>query len=402
MGPDVLQRQRAAVNLTESIDTHLELMAKGVFMARGFWLLGLAFGSVAALSGQAPNVNKNDQPYELVENWMKPVEDGMLIHPVSVFPESPDRVFVALVGVTPHATVPEGLGSFDYKVPGVKVAHQISVLNRKGEIIERWSQWEQRVGSIHEITMNPYDPERHLWVIDRGSQQVLKFTNDGKRLVMELGTRGVVGKDEKHFAQPSDIAWLPDGTFFVADGDSMRTSMKGNAVELINTRVVKFDKNGKYLAAWETGTPGQALHGIGVDAQRRVYVAERGKAGQRMLVFDENGKRLNTWEFKDVERPWLTNDGVLWAGHEGGLAKYDLNGKLLTTIHTPGDVGNGRLLGRFAKTSDDVSPHDWAVDCEGNLYVQGSSKHVTHKLVPKPGADRSRLVGSRLGDCRAR
>ena len=45
------------------------------------------------------------------------------------------------------------------------------------------------------------------------------------------------GNDEKHFNRPTDIAWLPDGTFFVSDGYG-------------NTRVVKFDKNGKFLMTW--------------------------------------------------------------------------------------------------------------------------------------------------------
>jgi hypothetical protein len=342
----------------------------------------------------------SDFPYDIVQDWMKPLEEGTLIHPTSVFAQSPDRIYVAVAGVTPHASAPDGLGAFSFKVPGAKIAHQISVLNRNGDVIERWTQWDKRVGSIHELTMNPYDPEKHLWVADRGSQQVLKFTNDGKRLVMAIGTEGVVGKDANHFAQPTDIAFLPDGTFFVSDGDTMLTSMQGNAVKMVNTRVVKFDKDGKYLMAWDTGTPGQALHGIGVDANRRVYVAERGAKGQRMLVFDENGKRLNSWEVEDVERPWLTNDGFIWSGHKGGLAKYDLNGKLLTTITTPGDVANMRLLGRFQKATDWQSPHDFFADCQGNLYVQGSGRHTTIKMVPKPNADRSRIVGPRVGDCR--
>ena len=51
------------------------------------------------------------------------------------------------------------------------------------------------------------------------------------------------GNDQTHFARPTDIAWLPDGTFFVSDG-------------YVNTRVVKFDKNGKFLLTWgQKGTP---------------------------------------------------------------------------------------------------------------------------------------------------
>ena len=52
-----------------------------------------------------------------------------------------------------------------------------------------------------------------------------------------IGTPRVPGNDETHFARPTDIAFLPDGTFFVSDGYT-------------NTRVVKFDRNGKYVTSW--------------------------------------------------------------------------------------------------------------------------------------------------------
>ena len=35
---------------------------------------------------------------------------------------------------------------------------------------------------------------------------------------MTLGENGVAGADDKHFDLPTDIALLPDGTFFVSDG----------------------------------------------------------------------------------------------------------------------------------------------------------------------------------------
>ena len=42
------------------------------------------------------------------------------------------------------------------------------------------------------------------------------------------------GADGTHFNRPTFMAWLPDGTFFVADGYN-------------GTRVAKFDDNGKFL-----------------------------------------------------------------------------------------------------------------------------------------------------------
>ena len=61
------------------------------------------------------------------------------------------------------------------------------------------------------ITINPYDPERHVWVVDAGSEQIFKFTNDGK-LVMTMGEFRVTGNDETHFGNPSGIAFLQTAT----------------------------------------------------------------------------------------------------------------------------------------------------------------------------------------------
>jgi hypothetical protein len=68
--------------------------------------------------------------------------------------------------------------------------------------------------------INPYDPERHVWLVDDGTHSIDKFTNDGKKLVMTLGEFKVPGNDEKHFGRPTEIAWLPDGTFFVTASSS--------------------------------------------------------------------------------------------------------------------------------------------------------------------------------------
>src|SRR5439155_620794 len=71
------------------------------------------------------------------------------------------------------------------------------------------------------------------------------------------------------------------------------------------TRVVKFDKDGKYVTAWgQKGNPPTEtrpayfnnVHGIAVDPRtRRVFVNDRGN--HRAQVFDENGKFLNEWKF---------------------------------------------------------------------------------------------------------
>jgi sugar lactone lactonase YvrE len=346
------------------------------------WILAIL---VAALfGGRAITQEKGGidlhGPYDVVENWLKPVEEGWLIHPVAVFAESPDRIFIALTGVTPKASAPPGLTAFDPKVPGARVHHQVFAVNRNGIVIEDWSQWSELFGSMHDVSINPYDPEKHVWIVDRASQQVLKFTSDGKKLVMAIGERGVAGNDDRHFGRPTDIAWLPDGTFFVSDGYD-------------NGRVVKFDKNGKFLMTWgsEGTAPGQfrqQVHGIAVDARRRVYAVDR--QGGRIQIFDENGRYLDAWPgFVSPTRIWITQDQHAWVSDATAqrLAKYDLNGKLLTYWGTAGTFQGGM-----------ATPHDFAVDAEGSLYVSNGFNHRIDKYVPKKTADRSRLVGPRFVD----
>ena len=115
--------------------------------------------------------------------------------------------------------------------------HVFNVVDRNGKLIESWDQHNKMFVRPHRVLVSPYDPDRHVWLVDDGAHAIYKFTRDGKKLVMTVGTPMQPGYDGTHFNRPTDIAWLPDGTFFVSDG-------------YVNTRVAKFDKNGKFLLTW--------------------------------------------------------------------------------------------------------------------------------------------------------
>ncbi|MEE9264281.1 MAG: 6-bladed beta-propeller [Vicinamibacteria bacterium] len=110
---------------------------------------------------------------------------------------------------------------------------------------------------------------------------------------MTLGERGVGAWDETHFNEPTDVAVTPSGTAYVADGHK-------------NQRVVKFSKDGKFLLEWggKGEAPGEFVepHGLGLDAEGRVYVADR--QASRIQVFDESGKFLRQWKSEELGRPW--------------------------------------------------------------------------------------------------
>jgi peptidylamidoglycolate lyase len=373
---------------------------------QAYWLSAMLLGATAgwpaatSQTGLAPVASQEKGgddltgPYDAVPNWVKgdPVVKGRLIYPVSVFPQNADRIFILSIGnspVPPKGT-PWPYGNFSERTPGAKATPQLFVVNRAGKVIEDWSQWSDLLISPHFVRINPYDAEQHVWVLDRDSAskggQIFEFTNDGKKLVKSLGTKGEQGSDDRHFGQETDIAWLPDGTFYVSDG-------------YVNTRIVKFDKTGKFLKEWGTkgSGPGQfnLVHSVAVDARGRVYVADRTNC--RVQVFDDNGKYLDQWpDISSPTRIMITQDQFAWVsdGGTGGcggasrLLKYDLAGKLLTYW------GTGARPGREgAPIPGMIGPHDFSVDSEGNVYVASSQTNEVNKFVPKKNADRGRLIG---------
>jgi sugar lactone lactonase YvrE len=135
------------------------------------------------------------------------------------------------------------------------------------------------------------DRDDNIWAVDEGTNMVIKFNPAGK-VVMVLGhrpdavagavatTTGPAAPAQKYlFGRPTDVAWDPQGNIFVSDG-------------YVNNRVVKFDKDGRFLAqvgSEKAGTGRNELnlpHGIAVDAKGDVYVADR--SNHRLQVFDNN------------------------------------------------------------------------------------------------------------------
>jgi len=182
---------------------------------------------------------------------------------------------------------------------------RVVVLNRKhphvqiyspdGELLKVWK--EPKLDAVHGLGIAP---DGHVWVSELGQHVVRKYTPDGKR-VMTLGTPGKPGCDEKHFYLPTDIAVNAAGDVFVSDG-------YGNA------RVVRFDKNGKYITEWggygEGDTQLITPHMLALDSKGRVYVADRDSG--RIKVFDANGKSLAVWASMTPWNICITGDDKIW------------------------------------------------------------------------------------------
>jgi len=84
------------------------------------------------------------------------------------------------------------------------------------------------------------DKKGNLFVTDVGRHQILKLDSNFKP-TMVLGEKMVPGSDNQHFCQPTDVAVASNGHFFVADG-------------YCNSRIMKFDENGKLLTSFGSPT----------------------------------------------------------------------------------------------------------------------------------------------------
>jgi DNA-binding beta-propeller fold protein YncE len=260
--------------------------------------------------------------------------------------------------------------------------HCIVVVDREGNIIEEWTQWDSMLRRPHAVYINPYDPEKHVWVVDDHNHAIFKFSNDGETLVQTIGTPGVKGADGTHFNRPTFLAWLPDSTLFVADGYN-------------GTRVAKFDADGNFILDWgQRGTPPETrpgyfntVHGIAVNPDtRRVYVSDR--SNDRIQVFDENGVFLAQWPtgpMANTQFLYIGEDRNLWFADDRTwkIVKYDLEGHLLYAWGSQGDWPGGMW-----------NVHGLSIDQEGNLYIAEVANGRAQKFVPRPGANPDFLMAT--------
>lgn len=140
------------------------------------------------------------------------------------------------------------------------------------------------------------DPLGNIWVADKGSDMVVEFDPSGK-VKMVIGRKVEAAAFQAHplehpdpplppidgyFRQVTDMAWDSKGNTYISDG-------------YINSRVAKIAPDGRWLKSWGSpgAQPGQfnQPHSIAVDAQDRVYVADR--ANRRIQVFDTEGTLLS-------------------------------------------------------------------------------------------------------------
>ena len=193
--------------------------------------------------------------------------------------------------------------------------------DQAGKFVKEIGQGVYAVNFAQQVRVDPQD---NIWIVDAGSNQVVKFDADG-RFQMVLGRKpenitlrpgpgmsataadaafvaahggpaaggpgggggggGNAGRpagsgiNGDGFNRPSDVTWDRAGNVYIADGFGP------------NSRIAKFNKDGDFVKTWgHTGSAqGQfnQIRGIASDAAGNIYVADAGN--KRIQVFDGEG-----------------------------------------------------------------------------------------------------------------
>jgi hypothetical protein len=167
-------------------------------------------------------------------------------------------------------------------------AAQLFEFDRTGKFVREIGHNLYAFSYAHSVKV---DRDDNVWVVDKGSDMVVKFTPAG-RVAMVFG-RKKEASDEAvawtrvtpprphvngQFRQPTDVTWDTQGNIFISDG-------------YVNSRVAKYTRDGDWVKSWgEKGTKDGEFdtpHSIASDARGNIYVADRGN--RRVQVFDPDG-----------------------------------------------------------------------------------------------------------------
>jgi DNA-binding beta-propeller fold protein YncE len=288
-----------------------------------------------------------------IENWAQLPAGWKWTEVAAVATDSQDRVFVFERG-----------------------EHPVLVFSREGVFQRSWGEGVFR--RPHGLCIGPDDA---VYCTDDLDHTVRKFTPEGE-LLLTLGTSGqpsdtgatshdyrTIRRAGPPFHYPTNVALSSADELFITDG-------YGNA------RVHRFSADGRLIRSWgEPGSgPGQfhVPHGIAVDAEGVVYVADR--ENSRLQLFTPQGHYLTEWT--DVARPCqvcVDAKGDVYVAELGfhagrwpgtPLPRPDASGGRVSVFNQRGELearwGGGR---NPCAPGDFFAPHDICVDSHGDVYV---------------------------------
>jgi len=334
----------------------------------------LAVALVFIAAPLCAQISVSEIPFDSVPNFLKLPDNVVMGEAVGVATNSKGHVYV----YTRDGLLAYTVGTSRQFARGA--AARLYEFDQNGNFFREIGKGTYSQGFAHTVRVDPND---NVWVVDEGSNMIVKYSPEGK-ILMTLGRKpedfaGIPGpvaegqssggktggaieqellletRTGEHVPPPApggggegfntgpfamfnretDVAWDKDGNIFVSDGYN-------------NKRVVKFDKNGKFLKDFGSRGkgPGQFedVHSIQVDHAGNVYVGDR--SNKRLDVFDNDGNFKTA--YINVGSPWAI---CITPGQHQFL--YSSNSTGTTDMSDNGEIYkmelDGRILGKFGR-----------------------------------------------------
>ena len=232
-------------------------------------------------------------------------------------------------------------------------ADPIVAVNAEGRVLRSWGKGMYTVP--HSVRV---DPDGNVWTVDAGNSVLLKFTPEGKKL-QEISVGEVAPAERCAFPTlcgTTDVTFGPNRRLFISDG-------YGNA------RILEYTADGKRLRAWGSSGRGpgqfQIPHGIAFDGKGVLFVADR--TNTRIQRFDLEGRYLGEWTH--LGRPFALKftGGSLWAAIQTLEPAGQGAGPRSSTWLLKVDPATGKPLGKVESTG----PHSIDVSVSEELVASG-------------------------------
>jgi len=228
-----------------------------------------------------------------------------------------------------------------------------------GKVLEK--RGADRFYMPHGLTIDQQD---NVWVTDVALHQVMKFRKGDDKPSLTLGEAFMPGNDDTHFCKPTDVAVASNGDFFVADG-------------YCNSRIMKFDKNGNFLAKFGTKNAGYPPGAGQLNVPHSITLIEDLNL---ICVADRENERIQCFSAGLVEGTRAIPVGMLitkaenlgrvYAIREKAHYLVGVTGSDLVGLSAPQvfvmDVNNGKAS-TYAKGIE--SPHDLAITDSGTVFI---------------------------------
>jgi hypothetical protein len=279
-------------------------------------------------------------------------------------------------------------------------APPVMMYDPEGNIVSSWGDASLTPAGVTAVLPNGIhgcfaDYDNNIWIAGNADGIVQKWSHDGKKMLLQIGTKGVCdgpptlrpqapyptcgepGSNASHalLNDPADIAVDPGidpvtgerGSVYIADGYG-------------NYRIVVFDSRGKYLRQWGApgAEPGQFVarggghpHCVVIGNDGLVYTCDRGQ--NRIQVFDKQGSLKRTIPINPSDQMKATSraDDLTFSNDPAQTFMFvvDLGSDRVWIL----DRATGNILGGIGRpghmAGEFTFPHTVAIDSKGNLYV---------------------------------